>query len=643
MRNTKYKTFVPAKKPATLREKVFGVMLLVVIAIMPIIVRFTVVYAAPELVALLGQVRYPDFFSVYKGWALGIPVVVMAFYTVSDWVIGGVTKDRFLASIKSPPIAAACLFLFMALLSTIFSSYRHTSWFGTAERNEGMFTLLGYFIVFFAAMHYVKAAKHAKLLMYGLAFSSIIMGLIGLSQFIGRDFFATTFGMWLVMGEWGATMDHRFTIAHGTLYNPNTFGIYTAMTAPILLACALAYDGRGWIRAIFLAGGVLMLIGVIGSGSVGGLIGIVTAVMVAAITLACRFIYQMRLRQKEEMEGGELAKERNTSTITWLIGAAVLMALLIGLFFVPTINQRLNFLLERVQHAVRREVVPTYSYTVDGNRFIVRWQDTEKFTLVLLEEPYGPDNLRWHIYDASGQPIPVINRTASTAPAGESPPPWRAEFTYDIPGHSQLIIQCWEGYWEDYDFFTVHGLAIFLYDGRIHAHLLNATKTDLTIPIPAIGFEGNETWGSNRGHIWSRSFPLMARRTIIGSGPDTYVLVFPQHDVLGKLQFHRNPYTTIGMAHNVYLQTWITTGGISALALIFLFGYYLLTSFISIVRSRMKEGMFIFGLRFGLLAGISAFCMSAMATDSTIGSSGVFYLLLGLGFGVNFIVDMVEL
>jgi len=130
----------------------------------------------------------------------------------------------------------------------------------------------------------------------------------------------------------------------------------------------------------------------------------------------------------------------------------------------------------------------------------------------------------------------------------------------------------------------------------------------------------------------------MPARTIIGSGPDTYTMVFPQNDILGKSRFLETPYTPVDKAHNIYMQTWITTGGISALALIFLFGYYLFTSFIALVRSRLKEGMLLFGIQFGFLVGISAFCISAFATDSTIGSSGVFYLLLGLGYGVNMLV-----
>jgi O-antigen ligase len=101
-----------------------------------------------------------------------------------------------------------------------------------------------------------------------------------------------------------------------------------------------------------------------------------------------------------------------------------------------------------------------------------------------------------------------------------------------------------------------------------------------------------------------------------------------------QLSFN-NPYQVVDKAHNLFLQTWVTTGGISAILLFALFFHYLLTTFWGVVASK-GEGAFTYGLRLGLLAGISGFVMSSMATDSTIGSTGVFFVLLGMGYGVNY-------
>jgi len=185
------------------------------------------------------------------------------------------------------------------------------------------------------------------------------------------------------------------------------------------------------------------------------------------------------------------------------------------------------------------------------------------------------------------------------------------------------------------EFVHVTNYVFTLEEGRIYGLWVNNMHLiDLREPVPAWGFYGRETWGSSRGYIWSRSFPLMPRRAIIGSGPDTFVNVFPVYDLVGTQRFFGNPYQIVDKAHNIFIQTWISTGGISALALFGLFGHYLFTTFISLVKSK-KEPLFSYGLRLGLLAGVSAFVMSSMATDSTIGSTGVFFVLLGMGYGLN--------
>jgi len=645
---------LPASSKTPVRDWVYGGLLLIVIAIMPLVVRFAIIVAPPELFALFGRELYGDFFSYYKGWALGIPATIIALNCIFEYFTGGIKNIDFKAIFKSPVVIASAVFLLMALISTLFSSYRHTSWHGTADRGEGIFILFAYFIVLFAAMFYVKGSKHAKLLMYGFAFSSIIMGLIGLSQFMERDFFLTSFGQWvLTVGLSQQILDAiaaeggvggAFEIAYGTLYNPNTFGKYTAMAAPILFACALAYDEkRDWkailIRLAFFVGGGLMLVGVFGSRSLGGFIGIGAAIGITLVTVICRLLYQFNRRKAEKLQ---LSREQfqgqaspSRKAIGWAVGVAAIGLLGLGLFFVPAVNQRVDLALERLQASIMSEPAPVNTMAFDGDSFTMITDGYERFTMVLdrLGEPLpGPMGAliareQWHIYDTNGQLVPLASRTGP--PEGEE---WPYTYVYAIPGYRSISIESFP------DFIIYRGLAMTFSEGRVYALDIVGNMIDMAEPIPAIGFYGRETWGSNRGHIWSRSFPLMPSRTIIGSGPDTYVQVFPQHDVIGKMFSHGSPYTLMDKAHNVYMQTWINTGGISTIALIFLFGYYLFTTFVSLIRSNMKEGIFLHGLRFGLLAGISAFCVAAMATDSTIGSSGVFYLLLGLGFGVNMIV-----
>ena len=623
------------------QDKVFGICLLIVVAIMPLFVRLAIVRIPPELVPLVNieSEHVVDFFSYSRGWLLGIPATIIALYSLFDLLVSDYANIDFKGLLKSPPVIASGIFLLMALISAIFSRYRFTSWAGAMDRGEGMLILIAYFIVFFTAMFHVREAKHAKFIMYGLTFSSIIMGLVGLGQFLGRDFFTTSFAAWLVTGSSENVLNARFTFANGTLYNPNTFGKYTAMVAPILLACALAYDGRKWMRIVFFAGGGLMLVGILGSRSLGGFVGIIAAVAVLMVTLVCRLIYQMLERRKDD--NAEPVAGRTIAI--WAASVAVAAALLTALYFVPPINQRIEFAMGRLELAIRAEPMDLYNFAPDENRLTVGRGDDELFTIVLNEidapADQAEDNLDRHyalrMYDATGQQVMYTSRHESE---GESAP-WPIIYNYEVPGYQEVHIQ------HIPMGILFRNIGLTYHEGRMYGiglhHALGQNEDLINLDVPAIGFAGRELWGSSRGYIWSRTLPLMPSRTIIGSGPDTYTQIFPR-DVLGKHVALGNPHHLVDKAHNIYMQTWVTTGGISAMALMFLFAYYLLTTFVSLIRTRKNEGSFLHILRFGMLTGISAFAVAAFATDSTIGSMGVFYVLLGLGYGLNFCVKHIS-
>jgi O-antigen ligase len=127
---------------------------------------------------------------------------------------------------------------------------------------------------------------------------------------------------------------------------------------------------------------------------------------------------------------------------------------------------------------------------------------------------------------------------------------------------------------------------------------------------------------------------MMPQHWLLGNGPDTFVNIFPHHDRLQVVSAGIPVSIIVDKPHNLYLNTWITKGGIAALALIFLFAHYLITTFILLLRAK-KETAIAYGLRLGLLAGMTAFMVASLATDSTIGSTGVFFVLLGMGYGLN--------
>jgi hypothetical protein len=87
-------------------------------------------------------------------------------------------------------------------------------------------------------------------------------------------------------------------------------------------------------------------------------------------------------------------------------------------------------------------------------------------------------------------------------------------------------------------------------------------------------FDGRERFASSRGYIWSRSVPMLKDTVLIGHGPDTYVLEFPQHDYVGKLNSFSSHRMIVDKPHNMYLQIGINTGLISLIGLLALYLMY---------------------------------------------------------------------
>jgi len=604
-------------------DKIYGAMLAIIVGIMPLVIRFTMRATSPDLEFLFAHTSHPDVFTIWKAVYLVVPALVIVFFCVSGWFLGEKLPD-FKSIFQRAPIILSVIYLVFVIISAIASPYPHTAWFGTIHRAEGALMWMVYFIVFFAAMFYVRDPKYTKPILWGLGFSSILMGAIGAGQLVGRDFFNTRLAAWFVVGGTDITeIGTVFTIAHGTLFNPNTFGKYTAMVAPILLLAGIVYNGKHYIKWSLLLGGALMLVGVFASGSLGGLVGIAAAVAAIVITCICRFIYIMVKREN-------IANKAVLKRVGLMSGGLIVLTTL-SILFVPPLNERVTFLLSRFETVAAAENRITDRAVFLGDTMAVYRGSRRVFSLTVHTMDIGELDHWVTVRDRDGEVVPFTNLAQDEDGA--------LMYTFDVPGFRQGITIARGG-----AMFIVRlrpdwpeGFILTLDNGRLYGitrRIEHDTRVDLSQTVPAWGFEGRETWGSSRGYIWSRSFPLMPSRTIIGSGPDTFVNVFPQHDMSGLNLAFFNPFQIVDKAHNIFIQTWISTGGISALALYGLFAHYLFVTFIGLIKSK-GEPVFVYGLRLGLLAGVSGFVMSSMATDSTIGSTGVFFVLLGMGYGIN--------
>ena len=138
---------------------------------------------------------------------------------------------------------------------------------------------------------------------------------------------------------------------------------------------------------------------------------------------------------------------------------------------------------------------------------------------------------------------------------------------------------------------------------------------------------------TGRGYSWGRCIPLMlGKYFIVGSGPDTFGVSYPQNDYVAKFKTGLDNiiYTR---PHNFFLQMGVQTGTISLLAFLV---FYVIYFFDSCRRywfrkfSRMEEWM-----GFAAFLATIGFLASGLANDSLIVVTPIFYVLLGIGMAIN--------
>jgi hypothetical protein len=146
-------------------------------------------------------------------------------------------------------------------------------------------------------------------------------------------------------------------------------------------------------------------------------------------------------------------------------------------------------------------------------------------------------------------------------------------------------------------------------------------------------FDGREKFASSRGYIWSRSVPMLKDTLLVGYGPDTYALEFPQHDYVGKLNSFSSHRMIVDKPHNMYLQIGINTGMISLIGLLALYLMYFIESIKLYIKRDISTFLDYIGV--GAFVGVMSYLAAGMFNDQIISVAPLFYTMVGLGLAVN--------
>ena len=583
--------------------------LMFLLAVVPLIVYLKVIPLSGAAFDFWnGQKENLDFFSYYKMvWiiissiaSVGVLALVITFY--------GFEKLR--GSYYYIPIG---IYAFFVILSTEFSQYSDIALMGFTDRYEGMYVLLAYMVVLFVTMNLVNKEQHIKVLLGALFMGAIIIGIIGVFQYIGYDFFQTTFGKSLILPAENQQMAANLKFSfpkywiYGTLYHADYVGSYMAMLFPLTFTM-LILTKRSWLKALFAAISLLMAVNWLGCNSRAGMFGAGLALVILMIMMNKYIIRNWKY---------------------FLSGLVILSLLVFGLNYVTK-----GYFASRVGSLFSDAAKITGSSTgKDDSKASSLLQGLDikgnKATLVTPTETLK--------FEVNGGQITFKDKD-------DRPIAMKLD-------QSTGKINLQDNRYKDYN--LIQGQinkidALHLEKGILKLNfslannqvaLLNGKSQVVNIqPVEKWGFEGKELLGSSRGYIWSRSIPLLKNTTFVGYGPDTFAIYFPQNDFMGKFYaYYGDMWQLVDKPHDLYLQVALNTGIISLLALLSLFIAYLIKS--SRLYFSNDYDDFVSRAGVGIFVAVCGYLGAAFFNDSIVSVAPVFWVLLGLGISINYMVE----
>lgn len=541
------------------------------------------------------------------------------------------------------PIGVYSLFV---IISYFLSNYKEFALWGWNDRFEGTIPLLCYMIMLILIINSVNTEKNIKQVIIPIAISAVLLSLLGISQALDHDFFRTVLGQKLIVPNLpltdGSTTWQQIEAAHAagdlylrftfnnkeiyqTVYNINYVSFYLTLLVPLyvmLFIRACRDTSAKLIKKIALGILVALLIfNLIGSKSSGGYLGIGVAFILAIVVF-------------------------NKQLLKWikpLLIVILVIAIVMGCTFNrwwPEISGAVKSVLGIKSATVSTQTqepktygpgehAPSIDYMETGSNTIKMSINGEE--LVIAVQTEGDAITGMSISDGSGK----ILSTSAVEGTG-------VYAINDARFYEYVTVALAYDETEYFIQVTTGGFPwnFVSRDDEIYFYARTQKLVKLS-KIEKWGFENNPSFGSGRGDIWAHSFPLLKHSLLWGTGADTYCAVYPQNDYATKWNNNgfsdRNQYLIVDKPHNMYLHAGICTGCVSLLALLALYGIYLVQS-VKLFWKRDLENDFLLFSGAGCFLGITGFLVAGLVDDSTVSVMPLFYTFLGLGIAINMII-----
>lgn len=493
------------------------------------------------------------------------------------------------------------IYALLCLLSYLLSDNKQLGISGAIEQNETILVLLGYAAVGYSFSILIQRHNLFPTICKALSISCLLLITVSLFQFFSHDLLQYSLVQALVLPsklrETGIPLvlqsdvdtSHR---VYATLYNPNYLGVYGNLVLPILFFF-LAKTKKSWKKAILLVELFLFFCILLLSGSKTFLIVFVLQLILVGIVLIFRARHFL-------------------SIMTGLSGGLFLIFLSYTGF---SGNQPITQL--------KTALAPKYAegnledIQIQENNILIKYGDYELLLTFSIKEKDS-----WiQVLNSNGTELDYqINQEGTFC----SKKPELSEL-YFYAGKMEERYICVA---------MIDGIPWYFSNeekGRGYVFLTPSGKETIIQKAPE-GLPGYERLASGRGYIWSKSIPLLKNNLLLGQGPETFLLQFPQNDYVAaaKAGYYN---IIVSRPHNAYLQIGIQTGVLSLLVYVFCFLVYALRTSISLwKKKKFQKNDWI---RVSILISLIGYMICMLVNDSLVVTAPLYWVLLGCGIGLN--------
>lgn len=570
----------------------------IIIFLIPLIVRMKAVLATSiEKQVWNTSDFYSDFFSYNKSKVLIILTCISLMYMFYALVLENIVIKKTLFYIPMT------LYLILAILSSFMSDHRHIALFGFAERYEGLIILSIYMILLFLAINLTNSKKSLIILLGFLFISSLILCIIGLSQYLGYDLFKSYIGRKLILPSKYLNSEVNISMGKGTLYstlmNSNYVGSYLALTLPLLLSIIL-YCKSKKLKIGFSLMFLVNFAALIGCNSRAGFVGFVASIFIYLVFRFKTIINKNNLLIKLILATllivffimlNKVANNRFYNNINLIVNQLTTSSQYLKTTNINDINLQNNNVVKLSLYKGNIYVSLDDKYNLkftDEKNNALDYEYTQENNIVLKNDDFK--TLLFSLKKIEQKPVLTLQERALN-------------------------------------------IGFILDNGTLKYFVPSTSKIYDIKPVLSIGFEGKETLGSFRGYIWSRTLPMLKETILLGKGPDTYAIYFPQQDFIEKLNIGFGQNTITDKPHNFYLGTAFNTGILSLIALLTIFIMYFVQCSKLYFNKEINDLYHVIG--FGLFLSTIGYLISCVFNDSMIGIAPVFWILLGCGISIN--------